>query len=53
MFVVVNIIFEFYRRFDVNLFGLWINFLFKVFVKNVINVKELKDVLIMLNKIFF
>lgn len=41
------------RRFDVSLFGIWNVLVFKVFVKKMIDFKELKDELIKLNKNFF
>lgn len=43
----------FYRRLDVNLFGIWRNLLFKVFVYKEMDEKELENILIRINKIFF
>lgn len=41
------------RRFDVNLFGIWRNLLFKVFVKKMIDRKELEYVFKNLYQLFF
>lgn len=38
--------FNFYRKFDVNVFGIWNNLLFKIFVKIIIVKEELEGELV-------
>lgn len=39
-------VFNFYRRFDVNVFGIWSDLLFKIFVNDIINEGGLKSELL-------
>lgn len=43
----------FCRRFDVNVFGIWVNFLFKIFVKLWIDKNKLMEELKRINSDFF